>query len=164
MVNQQENEEQVSAISAGIILAHRPNKTKKWLDDVLKAAKDAMDFAPGHGRLSSDVGQSQTHPSLWAAEMILSKWQGIPRINRMNDGRLPNCGGKVRLFLPSTTRCRCDLASAHEITNVLLQEFVVAVKLVVFLANGLDTVEDCEEGFLQQLGVSKRGLASSTDT
>jgi hypothetical protein len=43
---------------------------------------------------------------------------------------------------------RCDLASAHQVANVLLQELVVVIELVMFFANGFDAVEDCEERVL----------------
>lgn len=51
------------------------------------------------------------------------------------------------LFLALGT-CSGDLASGHEITDVLLKELVVVVELVVLLSYGLDAVEDGEEGFL----------------
>lgn len=59
---------------------------------------------------------------------------------------------ETRLFFPTTSRRR-DLARAHEVTDILLEEFVVAVKLVVFLADGLDAVENGQKRLLQCFGV-----------
>lgn len=59
---------------------------------------------------------------------------------------------EVRLLLPSAARCR-DLAGAHQVADVLLQELVVAVELVVLLTNGLNAVEDGQERVLQSFGV-----------
>jgi hypothetical protein len=41
----------------------------------------------------------------------------------------------VILFLAPTAR-RCDLARAHQIANVFLQEFVVVIQLIVLLLDG----------------------------
>lgn len=60
--------------------------------------------------------------------------------------------GKI-LFLALATR-GCDLASAHQVADVFLQELVVVIKLVVFFANSLDAVEDCNKRILQCLGMS----------
>lgn len=57
------------------------------------------------------------------------------------------------LFLALATR-GCDLASAHQVADVLLQELVVVIKLVMFFANSLDAVKDGNERILQCLGVS----------
>lgn len=57
------------------------------------------------------------------------------------------------LFLALATR-GCDLASAHQVADVLLQELVVVIKLVVFFANSLDAVKDCDKRILQCLGMS----------
>lgn len=43
------------------------------------------------------------------------------------------------LFNPAARGC--NLAGAHEIANVFLEEFVVGVELVVLLLHGLDAVE-----------------------
>lgn len=43
-------------------------------------------------------------------------------------------------FSASDAAC-CDFACAHEVSDVLLQELVVVVKLVVFLLDSLYTVE-----------------------
>lgn len=59
---------------------------------------------------------------------------------------------KAGLFLSSASR-RCNLARAHQVTNVLLKKFVVVVELVVLFSYRFDAVEDCEEGFLQSLGM-----------
>lgn len=58
------------------------------------------------------------------------------------------------LFLASAAAGRGgDLAGAHQVTNVFLQEFVVAIELVVLLLDGLDTVENEEERVLEHLGM-----------
>lgn len=44
-----------------------------------------------------------------------------------------------------------NVAGAHEIADIFLQEPVVVVEFVVLLADGLDAVEDCEERLLQGL-------------
>lgn len=49
----------------------------------------------------------------------------------------------VSLLIPSA-RCR-DLTRRHQLANVPLQETVVVVELVVFLAHSLDAVEDGNE-------------------
>ena len=63
------------------------------------------------------------------------------------------------LLLPPAAG-RCDLASAHQVANVLLQELVVVIKLVVLLAHRLDATEYREEGVLQSLCVSARESAT----
>lgn len=62
------------------------------------------------------------------------------------------------LFLAPAPR-RCDLAGAHQVTNVFLKKFVVVVELVVLLPHSLDAVEDGEERFLQSLGMPSQLLA-----
>lgn len=42
-----------------------------------------------------------------------------------------------------------NLACAHEVADVLLEELVVTVELVVFLLHGLYPVEEQQKGFLQ---------------
>jgi hypothetical protein len=42
----------------------------------------------------------------------------------------------------------CDLASAHQVADVLLQELVVVIKLVVFFTNSLDAVKDGDKRIL----------------
>ena len=54
------------------------------------------------------------------------------------------------------TTCGRDFASAHQVTNVFLQELVVVIKLVVLFANGFDTVEDSKKGVLQGFGMSTK--------
>lgn len=56
-------------------------------------------------------------------------------------------------FLPAITRCS-NLTGAHEVANIFLQELVVVVELVMFLANGLDAVKDHQERILQSLCMS----------
>lgn len=51
---------------------------------------------------------------------------------------------------------RSDLARAHQVADVLLQELVVAVEFVVFLLDSLYSVEDHEERILKCLGVPKK--------
>lgn len=64
------------------------------------------------------------------------------------------------LFLASAPR-RCDLAGAHQVTNVFLKKLVVVVEFVVLLPHSLDAVEDGEERLLQSLGMPKcRWLAA----
>ena len=57
-------------------------------------------------------------------------------------------GVPVRSF-PASATGGGNLARAHEVANVLLEKLVVAVELVVLLFNGLYTVEEQEEGFLE---------------
>lgn len=64
------------------------------------------------------------------------------------------------LFLALATR-GCDLASAHQVADVLLQELVVVIKLVVFFANSLDAVKDCDKRILQCLGMSSHLFSCS---
>jgi hypothetical protein len=47
----------------------------------------------------------------------------------------------LRSFLVSTAGCS-DLAGRHQLANIPLQEAVVIVELVVFLADSFDPVED----------------------
>lgn len=54
---------------------------------------------------------------------------------------------EVGSLLALATR-RCDLASAHQVANVLLQKLVIVIKLVMFFTNGFDAVEDCEKRVL----------------
>lgn len=76
-----------------------------------------------------------------AMRRVLSVW--VPVQARVTSGRL---------LLGSAGR-GSDLAGAHEVADILLQEFVVAVELVVFLADGLYAVENINEGLLKRLGV-----------
>src|SRR3569833_1314258 len=62
---------------------------------------------------------------------------------------LPTCP----LFLVPTAR-RCNLAGAHEVSDVLLKELVMVVELVVFFLDGFDAVEDGEQRVLQGFGMS----------
>lgn len=62
------------------------------------------------------------------------------------------------LFLASAPR-RCDLAGAHQVTNVFLKELVVVVELVVLLPHSLNAVEDGEERLLQSLSMPSQLLA-----
>ena len=55
-------------------------------------------------------------------------------------------------LLASTSGCS-DLARAHQFTNVALQELVVVIQLIVFLADGFDAVEDGHERVLKCFGV-----------
>lgn len=77
------------------------------------------------------------------------------------------CRGAYTCSLPDSLLApaagRGDLGGAHEVTNVLLQKLVVVVELVVLLADGLDAVEDGDEGLLQRLCMSATGLASTSD-
>ncbi len=57
------------------------------------------------------------------------------------------------LFLASAPR-RCDLAGAHQVTNVFLKKLVVVVELVVFLLDRFYPAEDGQQGVLELLGVS----------
>ena len=68
-------------------------------------------------------------------------------------GRRVVCVKDTSLFLPPTARSR-DLTCAHEVANVLLQELVVAVQLVMLLADGLDAVKNGDERFLKCLCMS----------
>lgn len=52
--------------------------------------------------------------------------------------------GRMVLFLSAATGCG-NLGRAHEITNVFLKKFVIAVKLVVLFSDCLDAVEDGNE-------------------
>lgn len=66
-------------------------------------------------------------------------------------------GGSWRtasLSLLAATRGR-NLAGAHEVADILLQELIIVVEFVVLLAYGLDTVENREQRVLQRLGVSR---------
>lgn len=65
---------------------------------------------------------------------------------------------EAALFLAPAARGR-NLAGAHQIANVLLEELVVVVELVVLFPHSLDTVEDGEERLLQELGVLSQLLA-----
>lgn len=58
----------------------------------------------------------------------------------------------MRSFLAAAAG-RSDLARAHQVADVLLQELVVAVEFVVFLLDSLYSVEDHEERILKCLGV-----------
>jgi len=51
----------------------------------------------------------------------------------------------ARSLLPSTCARRSDLGGQHQIADILLQELVVAIKLIVFLFDGFNAVEDLEE-------------------
>lgn len=52
------------------------------------------------------------------------------------------------LLLPST-RTRCgDLGCRHQISDVFLKEFVIAVQFIVFLLDGIDSVKYLEKGFV----------------
>jgi hypothetical protein len=62
------------------------------------------------------------------------------------------------LFLPPTCSRRRDFRRAHQVADVLLQELVVVVELVVFFLDGFDAVEDFDEGFLEDFGVSVTAL------
>jgi hypothetical protein len=53
----------------------------------------------------------------------------------------------VLLLLPSTARSS-DLTGTHQVADVLLQKFVVAVKLVVLLSNCFDAVENSQKRVL----------------
>lgn len=52
------------------------------------------------------------------------------------------------LFLHSAAAGGGDLARRHQVTDVLLEEFVVVVQLVVLLLDRLDLVEESGERFL----------------
>ena len=65
-----------------------------------------------------------------------------------------NAKALFSLFLPPARASRCDLRSRHQVANVLLQELVIVVQLVVLLLDGLDAVEDLEEGLLEGFCVS----------
>lgn len=67
---------------------------------------------------------------------------------------------KVGLLLASVPR-RCDLAGAHQVTNVFLKELVVVVKFVVLFPHSLDAVEDCQERLLQSLGMPTSPVISA---
>lgn len=56
-------------------------------------------------------------------------------------------------FLSAATRCG-NLGGTHEVTNVLLEELVIVVKLVVLFTHSLDTVENGDERVLQGFGMS----------
>lgn len=68
------------------------------------------------------------------------------------DGCLFRPSIETGLLLASAPR-RCDLAGAHQVTNVFLKKLVVVVELVVLLPHSLDAVEDGEERLLQSLGM-----------
>lgn len=61
--------------------------------------------------------------------------------------------GRASLLLRSTGG-GCNLAGAHEVANILLQELVVTVELVVLFTNSFYAVKDINERFLQSFGVS----------
>lgn len=65
---------------------------------------------------------------------------------------MASIAGKAALLLASAPRCR-NLAGAHQVTNVFLEELVVVVELVVLFPHSLDAVEDGEERLLQKLGM-----------
>jgi hypothetical protein len=64
----------------------------------------------------------------------------------------------VRSF-PAPATGGGNIARAHEVANVLLEELVVAVELVVFLLDGLYAVEEQQKGFLQCPGMPVQFLA-----
>lgn len=64
-------------------------------------------------------------------------------------------------FLCAAASCGCDLACGHEVADIFLEELVVAVKLVMLLLDGLDPMEDHEEGVLQHLCMSVTHLLES---
>lgn len=65
----------------------------------------------------------------------------------------------IRLFLRSRIG-RSNLAGAHQVTNVLLEELIVAVQLVVLLSDGFDALEDGKERVLKRLCLSVVGKVS----
>jgi hypothetical protein len=68
-------------------------------------------------------------------------------------------GGYYSLLPPARARRR-DLGRRHQIADVLLQELIVAIQLIMLLPDGLDAIEDLEEGLVEALCVSAgaRGL------
>jgi len=54
------------------------------------------------------------------------------------------------LFAPTG---RCELARRHQISNILLEELVMAIELVMLFLDRLDSVEEREQGVLQRFGV-----------
>lgn len=48
------------------------------------------------------------------------------------------------LFLGAAAR-GSDFAGLQEIADVLLQKLVVVIKSLVFVANGIDAADDCQE-------------------
>jgi hypothetical protein len=65
-------------------------------------------------------------------------------------------GCSSELLLAATARGR-NLAGAHQVANVLLQELVVVIKLVVLFTDGFDAVKDRDERVLEGLGMSNLG-------
>jgi hypothetical protein len=55
---------------------------------------------------------------------------------------------------PGTRPSRRDLRRRHQIANILLEELIIAIQLVVFLLDCLDSIEYLEKGFVKVLRVS----------
>jgi hypothetical protein len=86
--------------------------------------------------------------------------QGVAEIDGRN-GLCPAQRQSLQRYLSLlslATRCG-NLAGAHQVTNILLQELVVVVELVVLFLDRFDAMEDCDEGVLQSFGVSRCKLA-----
>lgn len=52
--------------------------------------------------------------------------------------------GRVVLFFSEATSCG-NLGRAHEVANIFLKKFVIAVKLIVLFSDCLDAVKDGNE-------------------
>lgn len=84
---------------------------------------------------------------LWFVFCLLGAWVGERVLLNVPGASL----GSSLLALGAGGR---DLARGHQVADVLLEKFVVVVKLVVFFANGLDSIEDGEERLLQSFCVA----------
>jgi hypothetical protein len=61
---------------------------------------------------------------------------------------------KISSLLSSTGASRCNFRCGHQIPNILLQELVIAVQLIVFLLNCIDTIKYFKERLVEDFGMS----------
>jgi len=121
-----------------------------------------METPPAVGAKMSDEGRVHTTPrsqrrgrrleSAASRFAVLRHPDAAPSFLGITSQRL----SKGSSFLAPAAAGRGDFAGAHQVPDVLLQEFIVIVEFVMLLLDRLDAVEYHQQRVLQGLGLPRK--------